>query len=53
MQVPFLDLKTPHQRLEEELLSVVQDCLRNASFIGGKYVTGFEDEFAKFCEAKY
>ncbi len=53
MQVPFLDLKTPHQLLEEELLSVVRDCLRNASFIGGKYVTGFEEEFAKFCETKY
>ncbi|MBP1712312.1 MAG: DegT/DnrJ/EryC1/StrS aminotransferase [Deltaproteobacteria bacterium] len=53
MQVPFLDLKTPHIKMEEELLSVVRDCLRNASFIGGKYVTGFEKEFARFCEARY
>lgn len=53
MQVPFLDLKTPHLKLEEELVAVVRDCLRNASFIGGKYVTGFEEEFAQFCEVKY
>ena len=53
MQVPFLDLKTPHQQLEGELVAVFRDCLKNASFIGGKYVTGFEEDFAKFCEAKY
>jgi dTDP-4-amino-4,6-dideoxygalactose transaminase len=53
VQVPFLDLKPPHLRLEEELVSVFRDCLRNASFIGGKYVTAFEEEFAKLCKAKY
>ena len=53
VQVPFLDLKTPHQHLENELVAVFRDCLKNASFIGGKYVTGFEEDFAKFCEAKY
>jgi len=53
LQIPFLDLKTPHLKLEEELVAVFRDCLRNASFIGGKYVTDFEEEFAKFCEAKY
>jgi dTDP-4-amino-4,6-dideoxygalactose transaminase len=53
MQVPFLDLKTPHIKLESELVAVFRDCLKNASFIGGKYVSGFEEEFAKFCEAKY
>ena len=53
MNVPFLDLKSPHKLLESELTEVFRDCLKNASFIGGKYVTGFEEEFAKFCEAKY
>jgi len=53
VQVPFLDLRTPHQRLEEELVTVFRDCLHNASFIGGKYVQTFEEDFAKFCETKY
>ena len=53
MNIPFLDLKTPHLKLEDELVAVVRDCLRNASFIGGKYVTGFEEDFAKFCETPY
>jgi len=53
MEIPFLDLKTPHRELEEELVSVFRDCLRNASFVGGNQVQGFEEEFAQFCETKY
>jgi len=51
--IPFLDLKTPHQKLESELVEVFRDCLRNASFIGGPRVQAFEEEFAQFCETKY
>jgi len=53
MEIPFLDLKTPHRELEEELVSVFRECLRNASFAGGSQVQGFEEEFAQFCETKY
>jgi dTDP-4-amino-4,6-dideoxygalactose transaminase len=53
MQVPFLDLKTPHLELEEELVEVFRDCLRKASFVGGPQVQAFEEEFAQFCETKY
>src|SRR4030065_1281136 len=53
MNIPFLDLVTPHQELEEELVSVFRDCLRTASFVGGAQVSGFENEFAQFCETKY
>jgi len=53
MNVPFLDLKTPHLELEEELVEVFRDCLRTASFVGGPQVQAFEDEFAQFCETKY
>jgi len=53
MQIPFLDLKTPHLELEEELVELFRDCLRKASFVGGPQVQAFEDEFAQFCETKY
>jgi len=53
MNVPFLDLKTPHIELEEELVSVFRSCLRTASFVGGSQVQGFEEEFAQFCESQY
>src|SRR5215469_9177960 len=52
-KVPFLDLVTPHQELEPELLAVVKKAFSNAGFIGGPMVEGFEKEFAAFCDAKY
>ena len=53
MNIPFLDLKTPHLELENELVRVFRECLRTASFVGGAQVSGFENEFAQFCETKY
>jgi dTDP-4-amino-4,6-dideoxygalactose transaminase len=53
MDIPFLDLKAPHQELEEDLVEVFRECLRNASFVGGSQVQAFEEEFAQFCETKY
>jgi dTDP-4-amino-4,6-dideoxygalactose transaminase len=52
-KIPFLDLVTPHQELETELLAVVKKVFSNAGFIGGPMVEEFECEFAVFCNAKY
>ena len=52
-KIPFLDLVTPHQELEAELLAVVKKALSTAGFIGGPMVEEFEKEFAAFCDAKY
>jgi dTDP-4-amino-4,6-dideoxygalactose transaminase len=52
-KIPFLDLVTPHQELQEELLAVVKKAFSNAGFIGGPMVEEFEREFAAFCGAKH
>src|SRR5260370_19942403 len=52
-KVPFLDLVTPHQELQAELLAVVKKAFSNAGFIGGPMVEEFEREFAAFCGTKY
>jgi dTDP-4-amino-4,6-dideoxygalactose transaminase len=52
-KIPFLDLVTPHQELEAELLVVVKKAFSNAGFIGGPMVEEFEKEFAAFCGTKY
>jgi dTDP-4-amino-4,6-dideoxygalactose transaminase len=52
-KVPFLDLVTPHQELEAELLAVTKKALSTAGFIGGPMVEEFEKQFAQFCDAKY
>jgi len=52
-KVPFLDLVTPHQELEAELLAVAKKAFSTAGFIGGPMVEEFERDFARFCDAKY
>jgi dTDP-4-amino-4,6-dideoxygalactose transaminase len=52
-KVPFLDLVTPHQELQPELMQVLQDALGNAGFIGGPMVENFERVFAQFCDARF
>jgi dTDP-4-amino-4,6-dideoxygalactose transaminase len=51
--IPFLDLITPHQELEEELSRVFRKALTKAGFIGGPLVEAFERDFAAFSETPY
>ena len=53
MNVPFLDLISPHVEMEEELTEVFQKALRTAGFIGGPMLEEFEKAFAAFCDTKY
>lgn len=49
MNIPFLDLVTPHRELKDELLEVCSQAFDTAGFIGGSMVSSFENEFARFC----
>jgi dTDP-4-amino-4,6-dideoxygalactose transaminase len=51
--VPFLDLVTPHAELREELCAVFNAALDSGGFIGGPMVHGFEQDFARFCDADH
>jgi dTDP-4-amino-4,6-dideoxygalactose transaminase len=51
--IPLLDLITPHQELEEELVAVFRSTLKTARFVGGAVVEDFEREFAAFCDVKH
>jgi len=53
VRVPFLDLKAQYKQIETEVLPAVTEAMAAGMFIGGPQVTGFEDEFAAFCESKY
>jgi len=53
MKVPFLDLKTPHVELEDELGAAFQNVLRSGWYIHGDHVKRFERQFADYCEAKH
>lgn len=51
--IPFLDLVTVHRELQDELVDVLKAALKSAGFIGGPMVQGFEEDFARFCEARF
>jgi len=51
--IPLVDLATPHQELEEELVAVFRAALKTARFVGGTVVEDFEREFAAFCHAEH
>ena len=53
MDVPFMELKSEHRALRDELHKVWDNVLATAGFIGGAAVEGFEKAFAKFCEVKH
>ena len=52
-KIAFLDLITPHVELKEELCEVFSRALATAGFIGGPMVQGFEEDFARYCDARY
>jgi len=53
IDVPFLDLVTPHVEMEDQLVSVFRAALHSAGFIGGKPVQEFEQAFARFCDTEH
>jgi dTDP-4-amino-4,6-dideoxygalactose transaminase len=53
VQVPFLDLKAQYKQIESEVVPAVTEAMAAGMFIGGPQVSGFEDEFALFCDSKY
>ncbi len=52
-KVPFLDLTTEFQELEQEWLSIIRETGARGSFILGPNVTAFEEECARYIGAKH
>ena len=53
MNVPFLDLKAQHRTVKAEVMPLWEEILDSAGFVGGKHISGFEEEFAQACRASY
>ena len=51
--VPFLNLKTPHIELRQQLEGAFDRVLNSGWFVLGKEVEAFEHEFADYCEAEH
>ena len=53
LKAPFLDLKAQSKQIEPEVVSMVRETMASGTFVGGTQVSGFENEFADFCESRF
>ena len=53
MIVHFVDLKTQYFSIKEEIDSAIQRVIQDSTFIGGKYLKTFEQNFAHYIGAKH
>jgi dTDP-4-amino-4,6-dideoxygalactose transaminase len=53
IKVPFLDLKSHHAPLRDEINSAIQQVVDDGAFAGGPFVARFEADFATYCECPY
>ncbi len=51
--IKFLDLKTQYLSMNTEIDEAIKSVINDAAFVGGKYVQSFENNFAKYQDAKY
>lgn len=52
-KLPLVDLKAQHATVAAEVEAAVSRVMTNADFILGGDVAAFEEEFARYCEAKH
>jgi dTDP-4-amino-4,6-dideoxygalactose transaminase len=52
-KVPFLDLKSHHAALRDEINSAIQEVIDAGAFAGGPFVARFEADFARYCGCPY
>jgi len=53
MHIPFVDLKAQYKSIETEINSAISAVIADTSFIGGKYVRTFEEQFAQLYDVKH
>jgi dTDP-4-amino-4,6-dideoxygalactose transaminase len=53
VRVPFVDLHAQYQQIQQQIDQAIADVIRETAFIGGPYVTRFEEAFARFCQVPY
>lgn len=51
--VKFLDLQAQYHSIKDEIDDAIQSVIHDSAFIGGKYVSTFEEEFADYVNANH
>ena len=53
MNIPLVDLRANYHSIKDEIDGVIPEVIETASFIMGKHVKIFEDNFSQFCKVKH
>jgi dTDP-4-amino-4,6-dideoxygalactose transaminase len=53
MKIPFLDLNAQFESIRKDILDAIDRVLVSGQFVGGEWVEGFEEEFARFVRSRY
>ena len=53
MTISFVDLKAQYGSIKDEIDAAIADVLKDAAFVGGPFVTKFEQAFARYCGTRY
>lgn len=53
MKVPFLDLRSQHCEIRDEIRAAIDAVIDSSAFAGGPFVEEFESDFARYCECPY
>src|SRR6267142_936751 len=53
MEVPFVDLKAQYRSIKSEIDAAIARVIENTSFVLGREVENFEEQFAAYVGAKY
>ncbi|HEX8097011.1 MAG TPA: DegT/DnrJ/EryC1/StrS family aminotransferase [Pyrinomonadaceae bacterium] len=51
--IPFVDLKAQYQSIRGEVDAAIAEVLSDTQFVLGSHVEAFEEEFARYCRARY
>lgn len=52
MTIPFVDLRAQHEEVREEIETAISDIIDKSSFILGKYVAEFEQQYADYLDVQ-
>src|ERR1700732_4366383 len=52
-KVPFLDLKSHHAPMLDEINGAILEVIDSGAFAGGPFVTRFEEDFAAYCDCQH
>jgi dTDP-4-amino-4,6-dideoxygalactose transaminase len=53
IKVPFLDLKSHHAPMLDEINRAIREVIESCAFAGGPFVAAFEQDFATYCNVPH